>query len=153
MYKMLENGCILYKEQCRFICKASCLSLISLFYAIHREYYGMTIVPGGVFLTSINYWRNPDYSWRRTVDIFYVKTSLFFNIFVAYHTDRFYAYLSIISISILFYLIGIEYYKRKMYWRSTYCHSMLHVIANIANIVLYSGNIPNIQTIYNHYNN
>ena len=32
-------------------------------------------------------------------------------------------------------------YKKKLYWKSTYSHCMLHLIANIANIVLYSGRI------------
>ena len=30
-------------------------------------------------------------------------------------------------------------YKKKYYWSSTYVHCMLHIMANISNMVLYSG--------------
>lgn len=57
------NSVILYPNQSYFIWKVSWLSLISSIYAISQGYNDLAIVPGGVFLTSINYWRDPDYSW------------------------------------------------------------------------------------------
>ena len=139
--KLIEDGCILYKEQYYFICKASFLSVASLLYALHRGYYGMALVPGSVFLTSINYWRKPDFSWRRYIDMAVVKTALFCQFVVSFRSNRFWSYNLFMSTSVIFYLLGIEYYKRKMYWHSTYSHSMLHVIANIGNIILYSGDM------------
>ena len=59
----------LQKEQTTIIYNISFLSLGSSIYAIYNGYYYMSIYPGGVFLTSINYWRKPDYSWRRYLDM------------------------------------------------------------------------------------
>ncbi len=43
--------------------------------------------------------------------------------------------------SIYFFYIDVYYYNKRNYWYSTYAHCMLHLIANIANIILYSGYI------------
>jgi len=145
--KFFPDGCILYKEQYQFICKTSFLCIISGIYALHRGYYGMALGPTVVFLTSINYWRKPDFSWRRYVDMAVVKISLLCHFITSIRSNRFWSYNLTIVTSVLFYLLGIEYYKRKMYWHSTYSHSMLHLIANVANIILYSGEIEPFYSI------
>ena len=62
--------CILEPQQCKLIYKVSFLSLGTSMYAFYNKHYSLSYVTGGVFLTSINYWKHPDYSWRRYVDIF-----------------------------------------------------------------------------------
>lgn len=91
---IIMTTCILTKEQYIFLWKISFLSLISCIYAIYKNHYDLALVPGGVFLTSINYWRYP---------------------------------------------LGIYFYKKKLYWYSVYAHSMIHVLGNVSNIILYSG--------------
>jgi len=61
--------------------------LISCIYAIYKNHYDLALVPGGVFLTSINYWRCPDYSWRRYLDMIYVKLALIYQIYRAYNAE------------------------------------------------------------------
>ena len=69
---------ILNKEQANYIYHASYLSLCSCLYATYRNYYDFAFVTGIVFLTSINYWRNPINSYRRYIDITAVNTALFY---------------------------------------------------------------------------
>jgi hypothetical protein len=45
----------------------------------------------------------------------------------------------IMVFAVSFYPLGYYYYNRNRNWESTYAHCMIHVIANIGNIVLYSG--------------
>ena len=139
---MLENGCILYDDQCRFIYKVSFLSLFSSLYALYRGHYDMALAPGGVFLTSINYWRKPNYSWRRYVDMVYVKMAISYQMYRAYNAENARLYYVILFLSVFCYEMGNHYYKKKMYWQSTYAHSMLHILANLSNVVLYAGHIP-----------
>jgi hypothetical protein len=139
---LLENGCILQTEQCNFIWKVSFLSLFSAIYAGYKGHYDLILSPGGVFLTSILYWIKPDYSWRRTLDISYVKLAVTYQIIRAYRAEKAYLYYATLSSSIFFYNLGVYYYKKKQFWRSTYCHSILHFLANISNIILYSGYVP-----------
>jgi len=142
------DGCILYPEQYSFIWKASFFSLFSCIYAFYNNQYDLAFVPGGVFLTSINYWYKPDYSWRRYVDMGVVYTSLIYQILRAYNAEYSKMYYFTLSLAMCFYPLGVYYYNKKQYWHSTYAHSMLHLIANISNVILYSGHIEPVTNIY-----
>ena len=133
--------CILYPKQYKLIYNVSFLSLGTSIYAVYNGYYLMALCPGGVFLTSINYWRKPDYSWRRYFDMVYVKLAIMYQIYKAYRSQYMLQYYAIMFFSVSMYPLGVYYYKKKLYWHSTYAHCVLHIIANIGNIVLYSGHI------------
>jgi|Laugrespbdmm15sd_2_1035082.scaffolds.fasta_scaffold01971_4 hypothetical protein len=47
----------LHEQQYTIIYNVSFLSLGSSMYAMYNGYYGLSIYPGGAFLTSVNYWR------------------------------------------------------------------------------------------------
>jgi hypothetical protein len=133
--------CILYPEQYKIIYNISFLSIGSSLYAVYNGYYGLAICPGGVFLTSINYWIYPDYSWRRYIDIAYVILALSYQTYRAYGSQYMMQYYTLMFLAISFFQLGIYYYKKNMLWHSTYAHCGLHIFSNIANIVLYSGRI------------
>jgi hypothetical protein len=133
--------CIFYKQQYNIIYNISYLSLGSCIYAIYNKHYYISICPGGVFLTSINYWRFPDYSWRRYLDLIYVQLALMYQLYKAYNSEYMMYYYLCTFVSIIMYYISNMYYKKEMYWHSIYYHCLLHIFANIANIILYSGHI------------
>jgi hypothetical protein len=135
------DGCILYKDQYQLLWKSSWFTLISFIYAIYKQQYYLSISPGIVFITSINYWRKPDYSWRRYLDMTCVKCGFLYHLIRAYNAQYNKEYYTIVFFAASCYPIGIYYYDKKLYWHSTYAHCMLHIIANISNIVLYSGYI------------
>jgi len=137
---MSELGdCILCPAQSKCIWRVSFVSMLSCSYAIYRGHYDLAIVPGGVFMTSINYWRLPTYGWRRNLDIGCVYGALIYQNIRAYKMTTAAPYYHLIGIASLLYPINIYLYKKKCYWWSTYVHCMLHIIANIGNMVLYSG--------------
>ena len=123
------------------IYKVSYLSLGSSIYAIYNGYYTLSLVPAGVFLTSINYWRNPVDSWRRKVDMGNVLLSLSYQLYIAYKAQYRAPFYTTTLIAGSMYPLALYYSSKKLYWHSTYAHCALHVIANIANIFLYSGKI------------
>jgi hypothetical protein len=132
---------ILPKSQANLLFRTSWFSLISCIYAIKVGYYDWSICTGGVFIFSINYWRHPDYSWRRYVDITYVNAALFYQVFtIYYYRAQYRDYYSLcLLIAVLCYIQGILQYNKKNYVVSTYYHAGLHLFANVANIILYSG--------------
>ena len=151
--KLTEDGCILYPEQCTFLCQISIVSLIASLYAIYKEYYELAVIPFGVFLTSIIYWYNPTPdSWRKTLDVTYVKFALFYNIIRAYNSEYYILYYITIIISLCFYPLGIYLYNKQMYWESTYAHSMVHIIANISNFILYTGHVIPLTDYFEYFN-
>ena len=135
------NGCILYPKQYSYIYKISFLSFFSSLYAIYRGYYDLALVPGSVFLTSINYWRKPDYSWRRYLDITVVFSSIFYLTYWATKhavTTRYYYY-ACLFIGLCFFMTGIFYKKTNDLWWSTYSHALFHVFGNLSGMILFSG--------------
>ena len=130
---------ILDKEQATYIYYTSYLSLCSCLYATYRQQYDVSFLTGTVFLTSINYWRHPTNSYRRFMDITAVNTALFYQNYMLYNAEYANIYYTIMFCSFLSYMYGIHLYNKKEYWNSTYAHMGVHIFANIANIVVYSG--------------
>jgi hypothetical protein len=141
------NGCILYPKQYSYIYKISFLSFFSSLYAIYRGYYDLALVPGSVFLTSINYWRKPDYSWRRYFDVFIVLLVFTYQNIRAYKAEYMYTYYTLITISVFFFFFGIYLFKINEWWYSVYSHCLLHFFANLSNFILYSGYIAPLSIV------
>lgn len=128
-------------DQSNLLWKTSFLALTSFSTAIYNKKYYCSLIPLTVFFTSINYWRKPDYSWRRTLDMVCVKSGVIINIIIAYNSQYCKIYYPVLFTATSFYPIGIILYKRKNYWGSVYAHATLHVLGNVSNIILYSGYI------------
>ena len=141
-------GSILPKEQYIFLWRISWLSMFSGIYALYQGYYDLAPVPLGVWLTSINYWRKPDYSWRRYVDMFYVYIALTYQVVRAYKAQNATLYYAILAIGVLFYPIGVFFHKRGDSWLSTLCHGQVHVFGNISNVILYAGHVRSIAECF-----
>ncbi len=145
------QSCILEPEYASCIYRISFISFLSSIYAIQCECYDLAAVPGGVFLTSINYWREPVYGWRRNLDMSYVACALIYQTYRAYHllsssssssssqSQALLAYYTLMGIGMGCYCLSLHLYKKKDIWSSTYVHCLVHVLANSANVVLYSG--------------
>jgi len=144
----LEKDCIMERKYYSCIYRVSFLSFLSSIYAIYCECYDLAPVPGGVFLTSVNYWRRPTYGWRRNLDMGYVTCAVMYQNYRAYHTYYYtmkmghyfvLLYCGLVLLGIGCYPVSVYLYKKKDLWGSTYVHCLLHVVANIANVLLYSG--------------
>ena len=134
--------CILTEEQYSNIYNTSFLSLGSSIYALHNRQFALALCSGSVFLTSINYWRKPDYSWRRYLDMGVVKSVLLYQLYTAYGSPYMMQYYSLTGAAVGVYGLGVYYYKKNLHWHSTYAHCLLHIVANIANVILYYGASP-----------
>ena len=98
---MSFNGYILCPRQSNMLWRTSWLALFNCMYAIKNKHYEIALVPGGVFITSIMYWRKPDYSWRRYIDISYASLSLCYQSLRAYNAEYSNVYYTLASISII----------------------------------------------------
>ncbi len=132
---------ILYPAQSKCIWRVSLLFLLSCSYALYRGHYTLAVVPGGVLLTSLNYWRKPTYGWRRNLDMAFVLSALIYQNIRAYHMTNAVPYYHLMIFGASLYPIGNYLHKKKYYWGSTFTHCMLHIVANISNMVLYSGDV------------
>jgi len=142
---MQPDGCILCPDQCKFIWNTSWSSLASATYAIYRGHYSLSMVPGSVLLTSLNYWRLPNSSFRKYLDMSVVGVSLSYQLLRSIGAQRASMHYLLMMISLACYPVSIYFYNIGDYWTSTYIHSALHVIANISNMTLYSGDIVSLK--------
>jgi len=120
--------------------RSSYLFLISFLYALYKTHYIISIAPGIVFVSSINYWRLPDYSWRLYLDTVVVRTAILYQTILAYNAEYAKPYYILFSTALL-YPLGQYYFNKGDYWKYTYIHMICHILANIGNILLYSGYI------------
>lgn len=130
---------ILDRSQYILIYRVAWLSLLSTIYSFYMKQYNLSIVPTSVFITSRLYWYKPDYSWRRYVDMSVIKACVIYQLGLAYKSEYAAVYYPIALTGLVFYPIGIYYYSKHETWASTYSHITMHIILNIANIVLYSS--------------
>ena len=47
---------------------------------LYQEIYDLSLYTGAVWLTSINYWREPDLSWRYYLDITVVRSGILYHL-------------------------------------------------------------------------
>ena len=132
---------ILKKEQYMLIYRASYFPIFVILYALYKQHYDNAILSTCICLTSINYWRYPDYSWRRYLDMAVVKSGLIYQIYYSYHAQYATLYYILTGIGVFSYPIGVYYYRKGDWWASTYSHLTLHLFANMCNLILYSGYI------------
>jgi len=58
-------------NESKWVCLSSLLFLVPAYYSYCLFYYHYTFLTILAILFSINYWRDPLYSWRRTIDCVY----------------------------------------------------------------------------------
>ena len=112
--------------------------LISSFYAAYRGYYDCAALTFCVFVTSINYWRNPVYGLRRNIDITAAVLTCGYQTYKSFSIESGMYYRIGLSIALMMYPISWMVYKNNL-WLSTILHGCLHIIGNISNCILYVG--------------
>jgi len=126
-----------------FIWYCAWLAIPSAIYAYaHPATAHIAPIPAAVFATSLLYWRDPIRdSWRRKLDMTVVSAGLTHHMYYAVYSPTITQcyYFSLIGVSIMSYAISEYYLKRHRYWPATYTHALIHLFANIANLILYYG--------------
>ena len=126
--------------QYNYLWYTSWLFLFNSCYTVYLNKYDFTVFPGAIFVTSINYWRNPRFnSWERTLDVACVYSSVADNIFRSFgaeYSKTFYMY---IVIGLFSYLLSNYNHRQNRLYVSSFFHSLVHVFGNVAVWYLYSG--------------
>lgn len=124
---------VLSKEQSQFIYKISYLFIFTTVYQLLRKQYLLALQIFILHLTSIMYWRKPKWkSFTRKIDMGYISVMLIFSISYCIYNKCCYTYITLSIIACIFWLISNYFYNKHYYWRSTYCHSLVHIISNFS---------------------
>ena len=130
---------ILPVEYSTILYPTSFIPLISSVYAITNGMWVYSLIPTCVSGSSILYWYNPDYSWRRYLDMAVVQVGFICITWLSFYsaTQAYFIITEIIAIC-MFYL-GVYFYKHKHHYYSALAHSGLHILATLANIIVFMG--------------
>ena len=121
----------------KYLLATSHFSLVSAAYGYNNG-ISLWVIPAGVYINSINYWRRPAIGWRRNIDIGYAVGGCVCQSVIAYQSSIFQIfYFSLLMVSLIAYPLSGWFYSRKQYVASTFAHSLIHILANIANLALY----------------
>ena len=137
----IQMSLIVPREQARFLFRMAYVSFLSSLYAIYRGHYDLSMVPFSVGCSTMLYWSEPRYGWRRNVDMCTVFLALCYQLYRASAAEMAMTYYPMTILAILCYPAGIYQHQKGNTWSGVYIHSGIHWVANIANIVLYSGAI------------
>jgi hypothetical protein len=141
MHSSMAHQPIVSLEEAKVIQYAATSSLISAMYAIYTGNTDLAAVPFSVFCTSIVYWHWPTYGWRRNIDIINTQICLWWQLYKAANAEYRVYYYSTKSIAILLFGLSWVAHLNNKSWAGTICHTGVHLVANLANIILYSGRI------------
>ena len=117
-------------------------SLVTGFYGLYQGTL-LGFFPLAVFIASINYWRYPVNGYRRYFDIFTAIISAVMQTYYARNYPNFIKYVIILVIGVGFYPLSnwIQHEQLpqdRALILSTFFHSMIHIVCNVANYVLYT---------------
>lgn len=130
---------MLSKRQANYLWTTSWFSLVGSLYGLYNSHQ-IAIFPWFIFITSINHWRNPVRgSWRQRIDIMTVITCIYLQRLFGMNLEYYELYSKILIFGILFYPLALYFSRRNEVWKSVISHSAIHIIGNIANVVLYSS--------------
>ncbi len=138
---LFEEGYIVPKSHANYLYKTSCLTALSVAYACKQGHYSLTCVPLSVLCSSLLHWSYPTQSWRRYLDISVVWASLTYQLYRSQTASYKTPYYITVSFGAVFYPLAFYFQRKRHQVLATFSHSLLHIIGNISNFVLYSGTI------------
>jgi len=107
--------------------------LVGYFY--EKPVLGISVCIGSLF--AMNYWRNPVYGWRRSLDMMWVQYLIWLHLYYVLKSPVKQTYFLIQCQGVVFYCVSWYYLKLNKLWMSTICHGGVHLCANISLLLFY----------------
>jgi hypothetical protein len=132
-----SKNLVLPREQSTVLYWFSHIWFVTAFYGVYNGHLTHGLIPFSIGLTSLNYWRNPYYDWKRQLDISMCTFGSFYTTYHLFYSNHFIIYLIIKSFGLLSYWMGCNSHKNCDLWKCTYYHMGIHVAAHMGCYLLY----------------
>ena len=132
---------IVPKAQANYILSLSALSFLSGAYGVSQGHYAYGSIPLSVGLTTVLFWSHPVTGWRRWLDIAISVGGAAVMLAGATDAENCVPYYALKAAAMACYPVGHYWHNRGFVWRGTLWHGGIHILGNLANVVLYSGQI------------
>jgi hypothetical protein len=123
------NNKMMNCKEARYIALSSCFFLVPIYRGFSCGVYGYTIPLFLSWFFSVNYWRNPCYSWRRDVDILcsQISCTMFSCLFIFVVKNPLY-YMNIAGAYYLFCISNKKFEEGYPYWWKY--HILFHLVCS-----------------------
>eukprot|EP00466_Bigelowiella_natans_P017832 jgi/Bigna1/74632/fgenesh1_pg.30_\ len=138
------EGCVLPPKCSRVLLCVSWLVPFSSLYGFSRGYFDLGLASACVFVTSVNYWREPKYGWRRSVDIVTVHLVAIYQWMRSLDSPNVMLFNALFLAGVLMFVAGCAVYHPKRVWASTLLHMGCHLLGNASNLVLYASDVEKV---------
>lgn len=135
---MAPSEIVLPPTHARALYLYSHLWFLNALYGLYTAQTAYSLIPFGVGCTSLVYWQNPRYDWRRKLDM---SMCIFSSVYVTYSlvgSPQWNTYLFIKALGYLAYFSGWYYHMKKQYTKSTILHMGVHLSAHTGTIMLFN---------------
>jgi hypothetical protein len=130
---------IIPKEYANRILYTASLCILSMIVAYKCRLYDCMFVVFLVFVSSINYWRNPVYGFSRNIDISIVIFSFVYLLIRSFRCKYQLYYIICMFLAILSFITSYHFYEKKDYDSTSLFHVYLHILSNVSNVILFIG--------------
>jgi hypothetical protein len=123
-------------ENSKYLCLSSLLFLLPAIYSYYIEFYYYTIGQCIMCFISINYWRKPQYDYRRYIDMFYATLCIIYAIYLTSYVMHNIILLGLwLSVVYNYYLSNKYYYNHNNIWLKY--HIMFHISCMFLQLYLF----------------
>ncbi|SOV75085.1 conserved Plasmodium membrane protein, unknown function [Plasmodium sp. gorilla clade G3] len=132
-----KMNCKYVSYECEHILFLSSFQLsFSFIFSMYCEFYYLSLINMGLFVTSILHWRKPELGLRRNIDIAMMLCSIIMHIIYSFYINSLCVFICFCSSVILasFYFIGKKFSYNSY---STLYHLCIHTIGNLSAITIY----------------
>lgn len=121
----------------KYLCYISLFGLATGIIGCYNNNIGLgSSVCIGTFI-AVNYWRNPIYGYRRTMDILYILYLISIHMYYIYYSINRILYYFIQVIGIIFYYLGWYFQKNNNLSLSIISHCCVHLCAHCYSLLYY----------------
>ncbi len=138
----LKDKPIVSREEAYAMLITSSVTGFASIYAIYKGHYFTSIIPFGVLLTSINYWRHPTYGIRRNIDVAWCIFSLSMLLIISYNASERARYYLYTILGLICYPLSHYFHNNQQQYMGTLMHGYMHILGGIGLFYLFSGDIP-----------
>ena len=134
----IKQSPIITTEQAAFLFRLSWLGLATGLIGIYngKPGLGLSVCVGA--LLAMNYWRNPVYGLRRTIDMVWIQYLIWLHAYYVFYSPVKLLYFTIQAHGVVFYCVSWYYLKTNSLWRSTLCHGAVHLCADVSLLLFYT---------------
>jgi hypothetical protein len=141
-----ESELCIPREYARWLWWSSWMTGVSALSALLFNLYDLSMLAILVLGTSLNYWRHPDYGYRRYLDIASVQIALWWTAFRSVDATEPHRTVGLVfGVVLCIAFVASVYMRQRDVVLSTILHVFVHFFGNLGSIIAFTGGLPRLS--------